>query len=109
MKNYVQPGDMITITAAAAHNSGDGVLQGTLFGVAAGDIANGAVGEIQVVGVFTLPKIGSQAWTVGAAVYWDAGNARCTTTATGNTLIGKAVTVIGSGAGETTGTVRLNG
>lgn len=109
MKNYVQPGDMITITAAAALLSGDGVLQGTLFGVAAGDIANGAEGEIQTVGVFTLPKIGAQAWTVGAAIYWDATNLRCTTTATGNTLIGKAVVAVGSGAGEIVGTVRLDG
>lgn len=109
MKNYVQPGDMITITAAANITSGAGVLVGTLFGVAAGDIATGVEGEIQTVGVFDLPKVGSQAWTVGAAIYWDAANARCTTGASGNTLIGKAVVAVGGGATDTVGTVRLNG
>lgn len=109
MKNYVSSGATLTITATAAISSGDGVLAGSIFGVAAGDIANGADGIINLSGVYDLPKVGSQAWTVGAKVYWDAANARCTTAATGNTLIGVAVLAVGSGAGETTGRVRLNG
>jgi hypothetical protein len=32
---------------------------------------------------------------------------RCTTASSGNTLIGVAVLAVGSGAGETTGRVRL--
>ncbi|WP_323004722.1 DUF2190 family protein [Denitromonas sp.] len=109
MKNYVSSGATLTITAAAAITSGDGVLAGSIFGVAAGDIANGAEGTINLTGVYNLPKVGSQAWTVGAKVYWDASEAECTTTATDNTLIGVAVLAVGSGAGETTGRVRLNG
>lgn len=107
MKNFVQEGDMITITAGADLTSGAGVLTGSIFGVAAADIANGASGEVKTSGVFDLDKAPSQAWTVGAKVYWDAANARCTTTASGNTLIGVAVLAVGSGAGETTGRVRL--
>ena len=34
MKNYVQPGNTLTFTAAAAIASGEGLLMGTLFGVA---------------------------------------------------------------------------
>jgi len=109
MKNYVSSGATLTITAAAAITSGDGVLAGSIFGVAAGDIANGAEGTINLTGVYNLPKVGSQAWTVGAKVYWDASEAECTTTETDNTLIGVAVLAVGSGAGETTGRVRLNG
>ena len=41
MKNYVQPGDLITFTAAAAASSGDGVLVNSLFGIASGDAAIG--------------------------------------------------------------------
>ncbi|MFD2855403.1 DUF2190 family protein [Seohaeicola zhoushanensis] len=84
-------------------------MSGTLFGVCAGSIADGETGEIKTTGVFELPKVGSQAWTVGAKVYWDDTNKVCTTTATANTLIGVAYEAVGSGAGETLGKVRLNG
>lgn len=109
MKNYIAPGLRLTITAGAAYASGAGVLVGSIFGVAEGFIDNGAEGVIVVEGIFDLPKAPSQAWTVGALIYWDAANARCTNVATGNKLIGVAVLAVGSGAGETTGRVRLNG
>jgi predicted RecA/RadA family phage recombinase len=56
-----------------------------------------------------LTKAGSQAWTVGALVYWDDTNKRCTTVATGNLLIGAAIAAVDNAAGSTTGRVRLNG
>ena len=55
--------------------------------------------------MFELTKIGAQAWTVGALVYWDDTNKRCTTVATANLLIGVAAAAV---AGNTTGRVRLN-
>lgn len=109
MKNYVSGGKTLTITAPAAIISGAGVLTGSLFGIAAGDIANGAEGVVHLTGVYDLPKIGTQAWAVGARAYWDDTNNRCTTTAAGNTLIGAAVQAVAGGAGDTTGRVRLNG
>lgn len=109
MKNYVSQGNTLAITAAAAIASGDGVLTGSLFGVAAGDIAVGEDGIVELTGVFDLPKAASQAWTVGAKVYWDDTNKRCTTVATGNTLIGAAVLAVGGTASEVVGRVRLNG
>ena len=109
MKNFVAVGNILTLPAPAALTSGRGVLIGSIFGVAQTDAANGEDVAILVTGVFELPKAASQAWTVGAKVYWDAANARCTTVASGNTLIGVAVLAVGSGAGETTGRVRLNG
>jgi len=108
MKNYDSDGDTLTITAGATTVSGDGVLVGSLFGVATGDIANGAQGTILLTGVFDLPKAPSQAWTLGAKIYWDATNKRCTNVATGNTLIGAAMLVVGNTAGEIIGRVRLN-
>jgi predicted RecA/RadA family phage recombinase len=36
MKNFVQPGNTITLTAPYAVASGDGLLVGYIFGVAAG-------------------------------------------------------------------------
>ncbi|NJO54371.1 MAG: DUF2190 family protein [Bacteroidales bacterium] len=109
MKNYVQPGNTITLVAPYAVASGDGLLVGSIFGVANADAANGAAVEACVVGVLDLKKVGSQAWTVGAKVYWDNTNKQATTTSSGNTLIGVAVEAVGSGAGETVGRVRLNG
>ncbi|RDD72144.1 DUF2190 family protein [Paracoccus versutus] len=108
MKNYVQPGATLTLTAPYAVTSGDGLLVGAIFGVAAGAAASGATVEAALTGIFDLTKIGSQAWTLGARVYWDDTNKRCTTVATDNTLIGVAVEAVAGGAGDTIGRVRLN-
>lgn len=109
MKNFIAVGDTLTITAGANYSSGDGVVVGTIFGIAAADIDSGEQGPIKVTGVYELPKVGSQAWTEGAAVHWDVTNSRCTTVASSNRLIGCAVEAVGSTAGETVGKVRLNG
>ena len=71
MKNFIATGNTLTITAEADIASGAGVLIGSIFGVATGPIANGAEGVINLTGVYDLPKTASQAWTVGAKVYWD--------------------------------------
>ena len=109
MKNFIATGNTLTITAEADIASGAGVLIGSIVGVATGPIANGAEGVINLTGVYDLPKTASQAWTVGAKVYWDNTAKACTTTVGSNTLIGIAVLAVGGGAGETTGRVRLNG
>lgn len=107
MKNFVQPGGTITVPAPANVSSGDGVLVGVLFGVAAFTALSGADVEIKVTGVFDLPKTSAEAWTVGAAVYWDNTNKVATTVSSGNTLIGKAVAAAANPSGI--GRVRLNG
>jgi predicted RecA/RadA family phage recombinase len=109
MKNFVQPGNTITLAAPTAVTSGAGVLVGTIFGIAAHDAASGDPVETVTTGVFDVIKIGSQTWGVGDKVYWDNTNKRVTKVATDNTLIGVALVVVGSGADETTGRVRLNG
>lgn len=109
MKNFISQGNTLTFVAAAALTSGQGVLNGSLFGVVAEDAASGDEAVANLTGVYDLPKTASQAWTVGALIYWDATPGECTTVATDNTLIGCAVQAVGSGAGETTGRVRLNG
>ena len=109
MKTYVQPGNTITLTAPYAVASGDGLLVGSIFGVATGTAALGEPVETALVGVFDITKIGSQAWTAGARVYWDGTNKRTTTVATSNTLIGVATEAVAGGAGDTIGRVRLNG
>ena len=112
MRNFTQRGDVLTTpnTTGAAIASGEGVLLGAVFGVAASSFPAGTDDiVINVVGVFTLPKTPSQAWTFGMPVYWDATNKRATSGATGNTKIGVAIKAVGGTAGETTGEVRLSG
>jgi len=108
MKNYVQPGSTISLSAPYAVTSGDGLLVGSIFGIAAGDAALNDPVEATLTGVFDLTKVGSQAWTVGAKVYWDDTNKRTTSVATSNTLIGVATEAVAGGAGDTIGRVRLN-
>ena len=108
MKNYVQPGNTITLTAPYAVSSGDGLLVGSIFGIASADAALNDPVEAALTGVFDLTKVGSQAWTVGAKVYWDDTNKRTTSVATSNTLIGVATEAVAGGAGDLIGRVRLN-
>ena len=106
MKNFVQPGDVVSVTAPAAVASGQGVLVGALFGVAVNAAASGASVEIATTGVHNLAKTTGQAWTQGALVYWDNTNRLVTTTASGNTLIGNCL--VAAASGDTVGTVRLD-
>lgn len=108
MKNFVQPGSTITLTAPYDVASGDGLLVGAIFGVASGAALSGQSVEATLVGVFDLKKVGSQAWDAGDKVYWDDTNKQATKTATDNTPIGVAIEAVGNGAGETVGRVRLN-
>lgn len=108
MKNYVQPGNTITLAAPYSVASGDGLLVGAIFGVATAAAANGEAIETVLIGVFDLKKTASQAWAVGDKIYWDNAAKETTKTATSNTLIGAAVEALGNGAAETVGRVRLN-
>ena len=109
MKNYVQPGNTITLTAPYAVASGDGLLVGSIFGVASGTAALGETVEAALTGVYDLKKVASQAWAAGDKVHWDNTAKEATKTTTSNTLIGVAVVAVAGGAGDTIGRVRLNG
>lgn len=107
--NYVQEGNHVTVAAPYALSSGGGALVGSLFGVAIADALNGATTVLATEGVWTLTAEGAgsgQAIAVGAAVYWDNTNKRCTATSSGNTKIG--VATVAKVTTDTTVTVRLN-
>lgn len=109
MKNFVQNGDIITVTAPATVTSGRGVLIGSLFGIALGDATSGNPVTIYIEGVVDMLKVDSQAWAVGDPIFWDAGAGAATNVASTNKRIGVALLAVGSGAGLTTGRVRLTG
>lgn len=107
MKNFVQPGDAIDITAPANLTSGQGLLVGNLFGVVAADAASGASAVLYTEGVFTLRKAAGSIGP-GIRVFWDNAASRVTATATGNTCIGWHVgTAANAGADNTEILVKL--
>ena len=107
MKNYIQNGVNITLPAPEAVISGQGVVVGSIFGIAAGDAASGADVDLVTEGVFELPKVGANAFALGAKVYFDDATNLATSTVGSNTYIGVAVAA--AIAGAATVKVRLNG
>jgi len=107
MRNHIQPGNTLTLPAPADVLSGAGVLIGSIFGVSNGDAESGNPVDIDVVGVFDLPKVSALAIAIGDKVYWDNSTRLVTKTASGNTLIGAAVTAAANPSPSVN--VRLNG
>lgn len=107
MKNYVQPGNMVTVTAPAAVSSGEGVVVGSMFGIAATSADSGEPVSLALEGVFDLPKDSIDTFAAGALVSWDAAGKKCEAPGSGRYPIGHATQAAGSGAG--TVRVRLSG
>lgn len=107
MKNFVQMGDVVSVPAPYNVSAGAGCLVGSLFGIAVTTALATATVEIATKGVFDVLKAGSQAWAIGARVYWDDSAKNFTTTASTNKLVGVAMLAVGGSAGETTGRVLL--
>ncbi len=106
MRNYIQPGNTVTLAAPYAVTSGGGLLVGAIFGVATVDAIQGEEIEVCLVGVVDLAKKAAQAWAPGDKIYWDDTDKVATTTAAGNTPIGVATS--SAAAAAATGRVRLN-
>lgn len=92
MKNYVQNGKNLTITASSAYSSGDFVVEGSIVGVAVTDIANGASGVIACEGVFEGTKASGATLALGDVAYLNS-TGKITNTATSNDAVGLVVTV----------------
>lgn len=107
-RNYIQPGDTITMVAPVALASGSGMLVGAVFAVALANAAQGAPIEARRVGVFDMAKATGQAWVADTTkLYWDNAARNVTSTAAGNTLIGVARQ--SQAAGDAIGRVLLTG
>lgn len=92
MKNFIQPGDAVTVPAPSGGTvSGRVCIIGSLIGVAAVTAVQGADVTLHTEGVFELAKAGSLAIAVGDKVYWVAASNHVNKTASGNTLVGIAV------------------
>jgi len=92
MKTFIQYGETLTLTPAAAVSAGVGYLFGTaLFGVALGDVANGVAGEFRTEGVIEIGKTSALAISVGDRLFWDATNKVVNKTSTAQQCVGIAV------------------
>lgn len=92
MNNYIQPGDTLTLTPAAAVAAGVGYLFGTgLFGVATGAVVISTPGEFLTEGVVSIAKTSALAISIGDRLYWDATNKCVNKTATAQQCVGIAV------------------
>jgi predicted RecA/RadA family phage recombinase len=97
MKNFVQEGKTITVTAPANVTSGQYVTVGAIRGVAAYSAASGEAVELVTEGVFTLPKVSADNILAGDVLYWS-GTACTKTAGTGSKpLVGVAVKAADSG------------
>lgn len=106
MKNYIQNGDMITVTAPVGGvTSGQGLLVGSMFGVIATTAPEGEAVEIATTGVFDLPKDAATVIDQGDHVAWD--DTPKAQPGVGLYPVGIAVTAAGNGT--TTVRVRLDG
>ena len=86
MKNQVQQGDALYVTAGTqvgsvtAMTSGNGYIfgavgAGAIFGVAAYTAAAGTSAVIYIRGIFTLAKASADNWdTIGKLLYWNTTN-----------------------------------
>lgn len=108
MKTFIQNGDVITVVAPTGGiQSGDGVIVGALFGVAAFTTAEGEAAEIATRGVYVLPKEPTAVIAAGAQVAWDASANQVDLPGTGLYPVGIATEAAGDGV--TTVRVRLDG
>ncbi len=108
MKNWIQEGESLTLTAPYDVASGGGALIGATFGVASSDVLSGVEGVFQLEGVYTLTKstAAGSGGAQGARAYWIAATKLITASASGNTLIGVFTATCADG--DSTCTVRLN-
>ncbi len=95
MKNFVQNGSSLDLTASAAYSSGELVIEGNLVGVAVTDIASGEVGAVSVTGVFEFDKEAAATLAQGDIAYYDSSTKKLDDT-TSNPAVGFVVSVTGN-------------
>jgi predicted RecA/RadA family phage recombinase len=94
MKNWIQEGETLDYTAPSNVVSGQLVQIGNLHGVVVADIASGAVGAVNLEGVYTFPKLTSasaDACTLGGPVYFSSGSVSGSDSSGTRKLVGHSI------------------
>jgi predicted RecA/RadA family phage recombinase len=100
MKNFVKPAEVVSLTAPYDVLSGEGLLVGTLFGVATYDALSGVEVEAAIKGQIALKKAAGAGTggAQGAAAYWNNTTKVVTAVVGSNKLIGVFAAVVADGA-----------
>lgn len=107
MKNYVQRGDVLELTAPAGGVvSGNGYKIGRFFAVATVTAAVGEKFSGVIEGVVDIAKVAAEPWSEGLLIYWNSGSSLATSISTTALLIGTAVRTEANPT--STGRVKLN-
>jgi predicted RecA/RadA family phage recombinase len=108
VNNFINEGRALQFTASGNVASGQGVVIGSVLGVATDAVANGNTGAALIVGRVRLPKA-SGAINAGVKLIWDhtAGNLKTSGATTGN-LSNAAIAASGAASGDATVEVILN-
>ena len=104
-KNYMQDGNTVRFTAAAAVKSGDVVMLENLAAIAIADVEKSAVGVGLTTGVFTVKAKAADDIKQGVIVYWSATDGATTTAGTNKRL---GIAWHASGATVDTVDVKIN-
>lgn len=107
MRNFIQPGVVVTATAPRDLTAGDAFLLGKLCLVACNDADETESVDAQRTGVFELAKTSAQAWTAGDKIYYNTGTNVADNLPTTGPLIGLALEDAANPS--STGIVMLNG
>ncbi|MDJ0792472.1 MAG: DUF2190 family protein [Acidimicrobiia bacterium] len=106
MKTYRHEGNIWDHTPGTALTSDQGVIIGTVVGIAVSDIAANEKGAVRVKGVVEFAKPSAETITQGATLNFDETNQEFQLAA--GDLAGAGVATADAGAGETTVWVALN-
>jgi predicted RecA/RadA family phage recombinase len=107
MKNFVQRGDVIDITAGSNLTGGVATVLGNSIAIPVTDIASGAIGAALIEGVVTLPKASAKTYNVGDLVDWDVSASQVDTSAATGDLTGFGIAVTAGVNGSTSIAVKL--
>lgn len=98
MKNFIQPGQVVTqIAPAGGVTSGQVVQIGNLIGVAAAAAEAGSEFELSIEGVFEIPVASALDVSAGDLLYWDSTDGELNDDSAGNSLAAVAITDAGTG------------
>lgn len=113
MKNFHQSGYVLTVLAAAAAVAAGAVVTvGSHIGVAATPAGAGEPFDLNLDGVYEVPKAAGAAWTQGQTLMWDASAgafAAVATTATGDVTGAGTTAWAAAASADTVGLVRFAG
>jgi len=107
MQNYVQPGEVVRVTASATRAAGLGMVVGRLYGFLVDDAVSGEPCELLVEGVVDAQMVAGVGNTVGQLAYLDPATGLVTKFSGGGRLLIGAFTE-GSDASDPSARVRLN-